>query len=447
MDPIQPVGAMIQPVDPAKGLNAYSTLLGIQSQKLGIQQQEQGLQGQAAVVSQEQQKNREMQQAAQVAQQGALSGEDRLTTAKKISAIGPYAQSMASSLLSQANEVVQNRQAIQNLTVAQKSEIGNTIQSLVQDPDLSQSKFIDEIERLRSQHPNDPDFSRLLTSTTALAINKDDTQPQLRSKLGQMWSALSGQPQAKPYTQGMGPGAVSGAENVMTGARTPASFQPFGLGPTDQPGYKQAAAAAAATGAGYAAGGASADVERANEVGSLARNANWTIDLSKRVDQLATMINQGDLAAKFAGGAKYLGFSSVAQVRTELVKDLGLLKGPISAAAGSDARAASILEGYPTDTTPEGTVHSSMDQIRGRARQDLARNQLLSQYKTRNPQDLQGYQAADNALMTRTSPLMHEFSALKPEERGAFYRRNFKTPQEAQQFKDSVKASQNAAGP
>lgn len=37
MDPIQPVGAMIQPPNPQQGLNAYSSLLGIQQQKQALQ--------------------------------------------------------------------------------------------------------------------------------------------------------------------------------------------------------------------------------------------------------------------------------------------------------------------------------------------------------------------------------------------------------------------------
>lgn len=352
MDPIQPVGAMIQPPNPNQGLNAYSTLLGIQSQKLGIQQQQQGLQGQAALVSQEQQKNQELQQAHQIAVQGAANGEDRMTTARKISAVGPYAQSMASSLLSQANEVVQNRQAIQKLTMDQKSEIGNTIQSLVQDPELSQSKFIDEIERLRSQHPNDPDFSRLLTSTTALAINKDDTQPQLRGKLSQMWSALSGQQQAKPYTQGVGPGAVSGAENVMTGARTPASFQPFALGPTDQPGYKAQVAGVTAQAGGLGAGTSKIDVDTYNKALTAGAQSSTIMDLAKRVEREAGEARTGKFSQEFANRlTAFQQHNPGATAIQVLQKDAANLKTMAEAGLSTDAERAQVGAGLPSPET------------------------------------------------------------------------------------------------
>ena len=136
----------------------------------------------------------------------------------------------------------------------------------------------------------------------------------------------------------------------------------------------------------------------------------------------------------------YFGLSSINEARSQLNKDLGQVKGLAVSKAGSDQRAATILEGYPTDTTPENTIHAAMDYIRGTAKQNLARGQLLSQYQKEDPQGLRGFQAADNVLTGTTNPLMHEYLSLKPQDQAGFYRRNFSTPQQAQDFKNQVNA-------
>jgi hypothetical protein len=139
-------------------------------------------------------------------------------------------------------------------------------------------------------------------------------------------------------------------------------------------------------------------------------------------------------AKKITEGLHALGFSDIAAARTELQKDLGLLKGPIAARAGSDSRAAELLEGYPTDTTPENTVHSAMDYIRGTLRQTISRGELLKKH------GVTGIAAADDELTRNTDPLMHEALSLKPGQSNGFWKRNFKSPEEAQAFKKRMEA-------
>jgi hypothetical protein len=213
------------------------------------------------------------------------------------------------------------------------------------------------------------------------------------------------------------------------------------LGPTQKLPYVRAQAAASATGSAAATGAVNADRDRANQVSALQQQSAAAIPLTQRIDDLSHQIDSGNLAKIVSEGGKYLGFSSVNEARSQLLKDLGQVKGLAIAKAGSDERAATILEGYPTDTTPEGTVHAAMDYIRGTARQNLARGQLLEQYQKADPQNLAGFQGADNVLTRTTNPLMHEFQSLKdPQAQAAFYRRNFSSKQEAQAFRDEVNA-------
>ena len=129
-----------------------------------------------------------------------------------------------------------------------------------------------------------------------------------------------------------------------------------------------------------------------------------------------------------------MGFASVADARTQLEKDLGLIKGPIAASAGSDARSGTMLEGYPTAKTPEDTTHAAMDFIRGSFRQDLARGKLLREHGQT------GFSDADNELTSSADPLVHEAAALPKGQPGGFYKRNFGSTAEAQAFKNKVDA-------
>jgi hypothetical protein len=172
------------------------------------------------------------------------------------------------------------------------------------------------------------------------------------------------------------------------------------------------------------------------------QQSSAAVELTKQIDRLKDDIDNGTVAKKISEAGNYLGFSSVNQARSQLIKDLGQVKGLAVARAGSDSRAETILEGYPTDTTPANTLHAAMDYIRGTARQNLARGSLLSQYQKEDPQGLRGFQAADNIMTNQTDPLMHEFLALPANQRAGFYQRNFGNAQEAQEFKNRVTALQ-----
>jgi len=438
-DSITPVGTQNK-YDPMQGINMLSGVLGIQHQQVGLQQQQQELRSQTAQADQATQRNQELQRAQSLAVDAVKSGKymapdgslDRQRLANDISQIGPYAQENAGSLLSQANEVVANQRAHQALTVDRKKEMGDTFKSLAAKPDLTNSDFIDAIETLRQQHPNDPEFSRMLTSMSTHMPGTADSKT-LQNLAGRWASASTGESQIGQTSNAAGQ-IVN--RNTMTGdISMPGVGGGFGVGRS--PGVNPTSSTVAGN-TSLSTGASEGDINRANEVGAKAQSASATVQLTQQVDALSKAINSGELAKAVSRGANYLGFSSVAQARTQLQKDLGQLRGAVAGRAGSDARASEILEGYPTDTTPEQTIHAAMDYIRGTARQDLARSELLQ----RNGRA--GFQMADTALVSKTNPLMHEFMALKPEDRAAFYRRNFKTPQEAQAFKDSVSKSSGA---
>lgn len=223
-----PVATQIKPPDPSQGLSTLSSILGIRQAQQNLATGALQQQGVAADVQQQQQKNREMQAAQQLSIQGVKGGRytkedgslDRMKLANDISAIGPYAQAMSGQLLSQANEVVSNQQAHQNLTVSQKKEMGDTFASLAADPTVDNTKVIDAIEKLRQAHKDDPEYSRLLTSQIMHFPNQASPDQQ-RAILGRWSAAATGEPQATPNAVDTGTQIQPGTQNRFTGAQTP----------------------------------------------------------------------------------------------------------------------------------------------------------------------------------------------------------------------------------
>lgn len=225
-----PVGNTIKPPDPMQGINTYSGMLGIQQQQQNLQTGQYTQQSAQATAQQDQQKNKELQAAQSLAINGAKSGNyddgsgglNRQKMADDILAVAPtYGQPIIASLLSQANEVVANKQAHQNLTVSQKKEMGDTFNSLASDPTVDNSKFIDAVEKLREAHKGDPEFSRMLTSMTTHypGTAPADAQRQLLSRWG---AAATGDSQNTTGTVDSGAAIQPGATNKATGTFTPA---------------------------------------------------------------------------------------------------------------------------------------------------------------------------------------------------------------------------------
>jgi hypothetical protein len=437
MPEMTPVANQIQPPDPMKGINTFSGILGLRQQQQALQTGQYEQQTARATASQASQRDQELQAAQRLVFNGAKSGDytlpdgslNRQKMSDDLLKVAPtYGGEISSRLLSQANEIVANQQAHFNLSAGKRKQMGETFGALAGDPELDNSKVIDSFNEL-ADTMNDPEERRMLFSM-ATHLPPNAKPEDLRSLMSRWAAAATGE-------NLIDQGSNAAGQRVNVNRFSGGLSMPPGSNEKTNPSTPSVAGTTA-----YHTGTASADIDRANEVGGMAQSASATIALTQRVDQLAKEINSGHLAAMVAKGSNYLGFSSVAEARTELQKDLGQLRGAVAGRAGSDQRASEILEGYPTDTTPEHTIHAAMDYIRGSARQTIARNRLLAEYKRGDPENLRGFQAADNALVSSTDPLMHEFASLKPEERKEFYRRNFRTSQDAQAFKDRVTAAQ-----
>jgi hypothetical protein len=213
-----------------QGINSYSGILQLQQQQQQLQTGQYAQQSAQANATQDQQKSKELQAAQSLVKNGVDSGRytksdgtlDRQSMADDITKVAPtYGQDVAGKLLSQANEVVANRKAVQDLTVAQKKEMGDTMSSLAADPTVDNTKVVDAIEQLRQAHPNDAQYSRLLTSQ-AMHLPQTGDPKVLQDYLGRWSAGMTGTSQVSPGTVAT-PGGTQGiTQNRFTGAVSPA---------------------------------------------------------------------------------------------------------------------------------------------------------------------------------------------------------------------------------
>jgi hypothetical protein len=447
--------------NPNQGIQTLSQLLGLQSKSIGIQQQQQTLQtgqsvqqsaeAEATVNKQSAQENQALAHLLQDPVANGLideNGNPTKNSQKIVMQAAPTTGADAyGKIVNAARNKVEFNTSLNNLNTQERQEYGATIAGAAagakSPADIQQAS--DQLLAAKAGTPAAADYQKI-ADTTMHIINHVGQQPG------------NGQPGQEPWRQaalGMGR-QVIGAQGVVGagGIGNPAlatnaanqnqnrnsitgelSAPQLSGGATNPSSPQVAGQTTVQTGTG------NADVDRANEVSNLQQQSSAAIPLTKQMDALKDALDSGTLAKKISETGNYLGFSSVNEARSQLNQDLGKLKGLAVARAGTDSRAATLLEGYPSDTTPTNTFHADMDYLRGTARQNLARGSLLTQYQDpKKPNATRGFQAADNILTHNTNPLMHEYMALKPAERAGFYRRNFSTPEQAQAFKDQVNA-------
>jgi hypothetical protein len=455
-----PVANTIQPPDQSKGIATLSGMLGLQQQRQALQTGQYQQATAQAESEQAQQKNAEMQKAQAIAIHGAQSGKytlpdgslDRQKMADDINLVAPtYGQGIQTSLLSNANEILQNRQALQSLNDSQRKQVADGLGTLAQKPDLSNSDVIDWADR-QLETNTDPAFRRMVISTLTHLPQNANSQ-QLRGLVGQFAAQTGGGGVQTPSTIDTGGQIIPGATNRFTGEFTPAPVSqsqgqtqsiPKTLSPTDQPDYR----AKVARDTNLATGGATIDTRRADAVSAQAESSQGQIALTKQADRLVDMISSGTFPSFTAEVRKQAGSDDPAVVaRYELKKVLGQLKDGATAHAGSDKQLATQLEQFPDETSPNEVIHSRMDNMRGVYRLSQERKDNLNSYQKAHG-NLGGFQLSDDMVTSSRDPLTAELHSLPKgsPERQAFLKRTFKNPEAAQQAVMRERAAYHTVG-
>ena len=440
------VATSINPPDPQGGLKSISGILGIGQQGLAIQSK--------GVEIQEQKQRLQQQQIETLRQQGLQNffqnwdpsehdGPDGTTDMESARTSSAYksaglAKPDIDLKLSQIKAAqLQNKQSLTNLNADNLGQLGRMAQSLSADDDVKAGgpagvqKVSNAFENFSKLGPDAARVAQIYSPMTqhappgklvngimALASQTQDVSAQQAQTNPQQFQNAAGE----QLLRNRATGAVEQQPGAPIGSRlNPAT--PVVAGQT----VRQ-------TGTG------NADVDTSNNVVAAQRDARQNIDLTHRIDQLAEIVNPGALPAKISAGLGALGLQDVNQARTELEKDLGRLRGGLSARAGSDQRAAEVLTGLPTATTPTQTIHQAMDVTRGTAKQDLALGALREKAAKATGGQMNGFQGDYAHAVSAASPLMHEFLSLSPQDQVGFYQRNFKTKEQAKAFRDQAQS-------
>lgn len=426
MSDFSPVGLDTKPADP---IGTLSSILGIQQRKQAMLLQGQELQRSQLETQQQQGVNQffsgwnpgehhgedgtlDLESAHKSADYQALPGNARIAVDAKLNQL--------------KGQQLQNKQTLVNLNSDTLKGIGQLSQAVKAHPEQGDALF-------QGFAAQGPDNARFVDIYGPLAKKANYNPDAMTAIAAQAQDVSSQQTQTDPV-----PTSFDTSKEILPATIDKATGRPTftgqaikkELGPTDQPAYKRAVAGATTIGGG----GADIDVKRASDVSNLQKQSAALIPLTNEIDRLSREISSSRIAGAATSGLKDLGFADVAAARTQLEKDLGLVKGPLAASAGSDSRAAAILEGYPTAETPEKTTHAAMDYIRGAFKQNMARGQLLKKH------GVEGFAAADDEMTRSADPLVHEAASLPSGKPGGFYSRNFGSPEEAQKFKDKVDA-------
>lgn len=445
---------VVQPPDPNQGLNSLSSLMGLQSKKIAIAKQQQDLQtGMALQQTARAQAQQETQTANQrsaianvmqnfdptqhVGSDGTLNLDAVLTDPKLRAAAGDQFPAVAKQFADIKNTQLDAKSKLASLNGELRGQFTSAIGSLASDPDVQAGnpagagKVQEAVNNFAQT--GGPDAARV---AAAYAPVLQHAPP---GKLGSILQNIQLQAtDASRQADLQNPQPISNAagQNINRNKRTGAETAPE-LGP----GVTNPASSTVAGATNRQVSTGNADVDTANQVVAGQRDAKANIDLTKRIDQLSEVVSPGAAPAKVSQALGALGLQDINQARTELQKDLGRLRGNVAGRAGSDQRAASILEGLPTDTSPTQTIHQAMDVTRGMAKQDLALGKLRDKNAASTNGQMTGFQGDYAHAVSAASPLMHEYLSLSPADQVGFFKRNFATKEQAKAFRDQAESA------
>jgi hypothetical protein len=224
-----PVANQFKMPDPSQGIGQLSGIIGLQQQQQNLQTGQYQQATAQAESQQAQQKNNEMQKVSAL-MQGVHGGGyrkadgslDRQRLADDVSTVAPaYGQPQAASILSQANEIVSNQKAKQDLTDSARTSLGTTLTALAKDPNTRRDDVVSGYTQWLQDHKDDPAAFRVGIAQAAL-LPQNDADPKYREILGKYAATLTGQPTTAPSTVETAGQIQPGQTSGITGGFSPA---------------------------------------------------------------------------------------------------------------------------------------------------------------------------------------------------------------------------------
>lgn len=457
-----PVATQIRPPDPQAGIDTYAKILGIKQAQQNLQTGAYAQQEQAATAQQQQQTAKQRAALANWDFTKYDDGTGVIDTAQaaKDGELRKAAGDSFPSLLEQLNGMrsaqIKGKQDYLGLQGAELDTYGKIVGPFEADEDV---KAGNEVGR-----------HKLING---LSMAQEDASPEFKSFLGKRIDALRGLPlpsgpnrllengvktsarQALSASEQIpsiygSTGSIDSGAQIIPGTVAPAmeggGFKPAGtafnkqLGPTDQPGYKRAVAAASTEGSA----GAQNDETLYNGIVQEGTKATQIKSLSQDVQHLAHEVQTGEyskvFASKWAAIAQSLGLSpesmTTATRRQILSKMSAQLKTQAESGATTDAERGGIDAAMPDPDhmTPDAVAQAAR-YVGAQADVKSARMQLANVHRQIGGGVSSGLRNADSQFMQHADPRVFEYQSIPAgKERQAYLKSHFSSAAEVQDF-------------
>jgi hypothetical protein len=451
-------------VDP---LQTIGSLLSLKSKNLAIQGQQQALQGQAADVAMKQRTNSQQQALSQIPWQSFENSDgsyDMDKATKAALAVAPTeGPDFVSRLGAMTKGSADSKAAFSSLNQTYQNNIRSALGAWGANPNASSSDLTTQANIAKA---NAPDSSKDAVAQVVDHAIQGVTGPDLitgkpKSLEQQKLAAVAFSRAGLSQDAVSGPGGLATPEggtantgariiptvtNRMSGVTQAANAPPIAnaeLGPAQQPGYLQTAAAAGASGGA----GATNDETAYSQIQQAGSKSKQIASLADDVANLSKSVQTGPLssgaASKWATTLQSLGISNVGadtwEAKRQLLGKMAAqlrIQANIANGANTDAARADVESAYPNpDTMSPGAVQEAAHYVKGLAAVNQARLNNADKFKATNSGSSLGLRAVDNQFTQNADPKAFVYESLPPgPERQAFLKSHFSTPQEIQQF-------------
>lgn len=451
-DAIQPVGAMIQPPDPSKGLSTISGILGMQQQRQGLAIGQQKLQQEQLQTSQQQGVQSFFQTwdpSEHVADDGSTDLDSALQS-KSFKAAGNAKPAIMQALLDIKNKQLGNKQALATLNKDLVTQFGTGMGALAKDDDVIADKtdpmtgvntgrakidqFLGNFGKLSpdaariaqiygpvTQHAPPGKLAKGVAAMQLQAQSASEQQAQQNPAMGSFDTGT----QIVPYTANRATGipqptgqAVNKQSVVTTPAgplavATPARGTVAPLSTAGAPAAPPRELNTTRAAQENVQGMATDDRGRYAQISQEGTNAQTGAQLADQVAQLAEQVRTGKLSKEWTDQLTTLQQHSPGlTARQMLSKYAAQLKTMATQGATTDASRGQIDEGMPSpETMGPDAVKEAAQYVGGIFRMRGARQAYADQY-TKNAGSSMGIRGADDAFMQAADPTVFTYNSL-----------------------------------
>jgi hypothetical protein len=453
-------------VNPNKGLQTLSDLMGLQQRQIGIQQARQTLQTGSYLQQQAQaeaaqatQKNSELQALAKFTHDASgdpnyLNPDGTPNVAKyqkDASSVAPvYGQQFIGQMTSNFNQGVENRKALFSLNADQRQKAASFFSSVATNPNATTEDLLTAAQQARGLS-DDPGYQRtidrmLVHAPPTATLPTANASATIRQYAQTVMNAASGQLPSTPGQIDTGPSIQPGSVNRFTGEFIPAGApiskdippsvmtSPAGpfvrVGPGGRTMTPLTTTGAGGGGPPTAAAPANLNITRAAQenvqgmaaddrgryaqISQEGTNARTGAQLADQIADLSDQVRTGQLTKEWADRLTALRqHDPDITARQMLTKYAAQLKTMATVGATTDASRSQIDEGMPSpETMDPDAVKQAAQYVGGIFRQRQARQTYADQFVRNNGGNSMGIRDVDDAFMRSSDPTVFAYEAL-----------------------------------